>query len=119
MDPENLQTKKYITTLDTWSDAHKMQLNGAKTKVMLINFTNNYEFVSRLKLKDTVIEQVKGAKVLGTIISDSLSWNANYARVAKKCNMILQLLREVSSFGTDIRMMKLIYIQIIRVILKW
>ena len=32
--------------------------------------------------------------------------------------MRLQLLREVASFGTDVNMMKLIYIQIIRVILE-
>ena len=80
--------------------------------------SHHYQFVSRLKLKDSVIEQVREAKVLGTIISDTLSWNSNCARLAKKCNMRLQLLREVASFGTDIRMMKLIYIQIIRVILE-
>jgi hypothetical protein len=118
VDPQNLQTQKHISTLDAWSDAQKMQLNGAKTKIMIINFTKNYQFVSRLKLKDSVIEQVREAKVLGTIISDTLSWNSNCARLAKKCNMRLQLLREVASFGTDIRMMKLIYIQIIRVILE-
>ena len=39
-------------------------------------------------------------------------------QIVKKCNMRLQLLREVASFGTDVRMMKLIYIQIIRVILE-
>ena len=85
---------------------------------MLINFTKNYQFVSRTKLKDSVIEQVKEAKVLGTIISDTLSWNANCARLTKKCNMKLQLLRQVACFGTDERMMKLIYIQIIGVILE-
>ena len=95
-----------------------MQLNVAKTKVMLITFTKNYQFVSRFKLNDSTLEQVKEAKILGTIISDSLSWNANCARIVKKCNMRLQLLREVASFGTDVRMMKLIYIQIIRVILE-
>lgn len=90
----------------------------AKTKIMLINFTKNYQFVSRIKLNDSPLEQVKEANILGTIISDSLLWNANCARIVKKCNMRLQLLREVASFGTDVRMMKLIYIQIIRVILE-
>ena len=118
VDPQNLKTQKYIATLDAWSEENKMQLNKAKTKIMLINFTKNYQFVSRIKLKDSVIEQVKEAKVLGTIISDTLSWNANCARLTKKCNMRLQLLRQVASFGTDERMMKLIYIQIIRVILE-
>ena len=84
---------------------------------MLVNFTKEYQFARTLKLKGSNIEQVREAKMLGTIMSDSLSWNANCARIVKKCNMRLQLLREVASFGTDVRMMKLIYIQIIRVIL--
>ena len=56
----------------------------------LINFIKNYQFVSRIQLKDFFIEQVKEAKVLGTIISDTLSWNANCARLITKCNMRLQ-----------------------------
>jgi hypothetical protein len=95
-----------------------MKLNQAKTKIMLVNFTKKYQFVSRLKLKGSNLEQVKEAKVLGTIISDSLSWNANCANIVRKCNMRLQLLREVASFGTDVNMMKQIYIQIVRVILE-
>jgi hypothetical protein len=118
VDPQNLQTQSYITTLDAWSVRNKMQLNVAKMKIMLINFTKNYQFVSRIKLNDSPLEQVKEANILGTIISDSLLWNENCARIVKKCNMRLQLLREVASFGTDVRMMKLIYIQIIRVILE-
>ena len=65
---ENLQTQKYINTLDTWSDSHLMKLNKRKNKIMLVNFTKKYQFATRLKLKDTNIEQVNEAKVLGTII---------------------------------------------------
>ena len=31
---KNLQTQEYITTLDTWSEDHKMKLNEKKTKIM-------------------------------------------------------------------------------------
>ena len=75
VNPENLLTQQYISTLDAWSGAHKMRLNESKTKVMLVNFTKKYQFVSRLKLKGSIIEQVKEAKILGTIVSDNLSWN--------------------------------------------
>lgn len=56
VDPEHLTTQKYINTLDTWSDSHLMKLNQVKTKIMLVNFTKKYQFVSRLKLKGSNID---------------------------------------------------------------
>ena len=118
VEPQNLKTQEYINTLDTWSDSHRMKLNEKKTKIMIINFTNKYQFTSRMKLRGSNIEQVREAKVLGTVISDDLSWTKNCSRIIKKCNMRLQLLRQVASFGTDKSMMKQIYTQVIRVILE-
>ena len=46
VDSKNLKTQEYITTLDTWSEDHKMKLNEKKTKIMLINFTNKYVALS-------------------------------------------------------------------------
>ena len=89
-----------------------------KTKILLLNFTKKYQFATRLKLKGTNIEQVSEAKILGTIVSDTLCWDANVTRIIKKCNMRMQLLRQVAKFGADPQIMKLIYIQIIRVVLE-
>ena len=108
--PENLKTQKYISTLDTWSTEHKMKLNKKKTTIMLINFTKKHQFSTRLKLQDTNIEQVKHFKVLGTILSDDLTWDANCNAIIKKCYSRMQLLRKVASFGTDPLIMKTVYI---------
>ena len=118
MNPENLLTQKYIATLDAWSDLHKMKLNEKRQKYNYFNFTKKYQFVTRLKLKGTHIEQVIEAKILGTIVSDTLCWDANVARIIKKCNVRMQLLRQVAKFGADPQIMKLNYIQIIRVVLE-
>ena len=118
VDPKNLLTQKYISTLDTWSNDHKMKLNEKKTKIMLINFTKKYQFVTRIKLKNANVEQVSEAKVLGTILSDDLSWNKNCANIIRKCHSRMQLLRTVASFGTNTETLKHIYIHIIRVILE-
>ena len=113
---KNLQTQEYITTLDIWSEDHKMKLN--EKKIMLINYRNKYQFTTRMKLKNNNIQQVKEAKMLGTILSDDLLWNKNCENIVKKCNARMQLLREAASFGTSKEIMKIIYVQIIRVILK-
>ena len=57
-------------------------------------------------------------KVLGTVITDKLTWDVSCSVIIKKCNMRLQLLRVVASFGTDPQVLKLIYMQYIRVILE-
>ena len=118
VNPDNLLTQNYIHTLDKWSDLHLMKLNEKKTNILLFNFTKKYQFATRLKLKGSNIEQVNEAKILGTIVTDSLSWDANTKRIIKKCHMRMQLLRQVARFGADPLMMKQIYTQIIRVILE-
>ena len=118
LNPSNLKTQSYINQLDSWSNMHKMKLNKLKTKYMIINFTHKYKFATRLTLQSENIEQVHQAKVLGTILTDDMTWGPNCKAIVKKCNMRLQLLRQVSSFGTDPMVMKLIYIQYIRVILE-
>ena len=116
--PENLKTQQYITTLNLWSIEHKMKLNKKKTTIMLVIFTKKHQFATRLKLSDTNIQQVSQFKVLGTILSNNLSWDANCAQIIKKCYSRMQLLRKVASFGTDPHIMKTIYTQIIRVVLE-
>ena len=47
---ENLQSSKTIEHIKQWTTNKKMMLNQKKTKVMLFNFTNNYQFTTRLAL---------------------------------------------------------------------
>ena len=54
-----------------------MILNQKKTKVMLFNFTNNYQFSTRLTLQNENLGIVDRAKLLGGIISNDLKWDAN------------------------------------------
>ena len=78
-----------------------IKLNLMRKKNMLFNFTKKYQFATRITLKDTIVEQVRHAKILGTVISDDLTWNKNCAAITIKCHMRMQLLRLVASFGTD------------------
>ena len=57
----------------------EMILNTKKTKAMVFNFTDKYQFRTRLTLKDQNIEIVDKAKLLGVIITDDLKWEENTA----------------------------------------
>ena len=84
LDPNNLKTQDYISTLETWSDQQQMKLYDKKTKIMLIYFTKKYQFNTRLRLKSSIIEQVLQVKILGAILNDQLTWDKNCKNIIKK-----------------------------------
>ena len=69
---------------------------------MIINFTNNYQFQTRLQLNKQNIEVVDQIKFLGTVITNTLSWDENCTRIIKKVNARMLLLRKVWSFGSSL-----------------
>ena len=68
----------------------------------------------RIRLNDQTIESVKHTTLLGTIISDDLSWDLNVKNIVKKANSRMELLRRVASFGASIEDMKTIYFLFVR-----
>ena len=51
---------------------------------MLFNFTQNYQFGTRLKLEDENIEIVNEMKLLRTVINSNLTWEDNCTYLIKK-----------------------------------
>ena len=95
-----------------------MILNQKKTKIMIFNFTQNYQFVTRLTLNNENLEIVKSTKLLGVIISDNLKWDENTIYLIKKAYKRMQLLRKVSKFTVSKDERKHIYVLYIRSILE-
>ena len=91
-----------------------MLLNQKKTKNMTFNFTNKFQFATRLQLSDKNLESIDSTKLLGTIISNDLKWNMNTKNVVKKANARMQILRKAASFGASIDDLKLIYYGYVR-----
>ena len=69
---------------------------------MLINFTNNYQFTSRIQLQGQSIEIVDKINILGVKVTNQLDWSENTAILVKKVNQRMQLLRAVWGFGSSI-----------------
>ena len=79
-----------------------MELNQKKTKAMIVNFTENYQFTYRLEVKGETVEIVDKMKILGVTITNKLNWNENTAILIQKVNKRMQLLRAVWGFGSTI-----------------
>ena len=82
-----------------------MIISEKKTKSMNINYTNNYQFSTRLTLNNMNIEVVDKIKILGTIITDKLTWNENCDELISKINKRMLLLKKILSFGATIEEM--------------
>ena len=91
-----------------------MLISEKKTKSMIINFTNNYQFSTRLSLQDENLEEVSETKLLGTIVTNNLKWHKNTERIIKKANARMQILRVSSNFTSKWADLKQIYISYIR-----
>ena len=85
---------------------------------MIINFTENFKFTTRLKLKDENVEVVTSTKLLGTMVQDDLKWDLNTSTIVKKANARMELLRRVASFGTPAEDLKTVYILFVRSLLE-
>ena len=81
---------------------------------MIFNFTNNYQFSTRLKLQNENLEIVKESKLLGVIMTDDLRWDKNTQYLIKEGYKRMQILRKAASFGAPIADKKQIYISYVR-----
>ena len=91
-----------------------MILNKEKTKVIIFNFSNNYQFTTRLKLCDETLEIVKKTKLLGVQITDDLKWDENVSFLVKKAYQKMEILRKAVTFGASLDEKREIYILFVR-----
>ena len=94
------------------------KLNVEKTNVMVFNFTQEYQFASRLYLENKLIEKTSEVKLLGTIITSDLKWHKNTEMLTKKAYQRMQILQKLKSFGIETQDLVNIYILYVRSILE-
>ena len=115
---QHLESQKWLDEINKWTKNQKMLINGKKTKTVIFNFTDNYQFTTRLKLNDQIVEVIDSTKLLGTIVQNDLKWDLNTASIVKKANARMELLRKVATFGTSSAELTNIYILFIRSLLE-
>ena len=95
-----------------------MKLNADKSKYMIVNYTDNFQFNTRLTLDNNVLKQVNETRLLGVIISDDLSWHSNSDFIVKKAYKRMTMLHKLYEFSISTEDMLEIYILYIRSILE-
>ena len=95
-----------------------MKLNSEKSKFMLVNFSKNYQFNTRLRIDNQILQQVKESQLLGVVLNDQLTRHSNTDFIVKKAYTRMILLHNLFDFGLPMTEMIDIYILYIRSIVE-
>ena len=85
---------------------------------MIVNFTRNYQFNTRLELENILLEQVHETRLLGLVINEQLSWQSNTTFIVKKAFKRMTLLQKLFGFTVPIEDLVKIYILYIRSVVE-
>ena len=110
----NLKTQEHLDNIQKWTADKKMRLNVDKTKNIIFNFSRNNQFSTDIKLDGKAIETVSETKLLGTLITNNLSWNKNTDKIMKESNKRMSFLHKVAKFTRNKNDLKRIYILQVR-----
>ena len=114
----NLKSQNQLEQIYQWTENKKMKLNVKKTKTMLLNFSKKNQFTTKLNIMNTDIEMVKETVLLGTVITDQLSWDRNTEELTKKGYRRMQLLNAAAAFTRNKQDLKNIYLTFVRSIIE-
>ena len=87
-----------------WLQANKLSLNVAKTEYMLIG---SRQSLAKLPLEPTIyvlgvsrIKRVRGTKILGVYIDESLTWSKHIEEIAKTITAGISALKRLRDFAS-------------------
>ena len=117
--PQNNLLHYYIKDTEHFASENKMVINKSKTKVISFNKARKWDFPPEMKFLDgTPIEHVSQTKLVGVIISETLSWQANTQYICNKARKKLWLLRRMVKLDLDTYLLFDAYIKEVRSILE-
>ena len=116
--PEFLKSQSNLDKISSWTKDNQMQLNIEKSKFMIFNFTENYQFNTQLCIDKKPLEQVREDRLLGVVINDKLTWESNTQFIVKKAYKRMIILHNLFKFGLPVKDMVEIYILYIRSVVE-
>ena len=112
--------QKALLEIEEYVDMNKMKINFDKSKLLLFNRSIQYRFPLECSFSDgSSLEVVENLKILGVIVSNSLTWDQNTEYITKKAMSKLWTLRRLMKLGFDDEFIVEVYTKEIRPILEF
>ena len=115
---DKLKTQENLKQINEWTESHKWSSLNKKSNALILNFTDNYQSTTQLDLIGKNNRPMDQMKILGTIVDNKLSWDANCSQIIRKVNARMQLIRGLQSFGATKEEMVHIWILFCRSVLE-
>ena len=114
----NLLSQKSLDYIQEWTSTNKMKLNTKKSNTMIFNFTEDYQFATRLYLENALLENVNETKLLGVYITSDLKWTKNTEMLVIRAYKRMIMLHRLIQFNPPQSDLVTIYKLYIRSILE-
>ena len=111
-------TQEQLNFINNWTQENKMKLNPSKCKFMIFSRSKE-NFTTRLEINQETIERVPVMKILGTWISEDLTWTKNCQEICKKAYSRLSIITKLKYAGVGLRDLVDIYIKFIRSVTEY
>ena len=97
---ESSKIQRKLNEIIQYTNEKGMIINESKTKAMIFNTSQKYDFLPKLSLnKSGNVEVVDEIKLLGVKITSDLKWHAHTTYITKKGNKRLWMLRRLKPMG--------------------
>ena len=108
----------FLEQLLTWSNNNNMQINGSKTKEMILGSASRRDLPA-LTINDTHLERVSVFKLLGVYVSSDLRWETHIEYIVSKAVSRLYFLKHLKRAGLTQLHLLHFYLSVIRPVLEY
>ncbi len=90
-----------LADISAWMKEHHLQLNLAKTELLVFPATPTLQHDFTIQLGSSTITQSASVRNLGVIFDDQLTFKEHIAKTARSCRFALHNIREIRPFLTE------------------
>jgi hypothetical protein len=116
--PEQSLVHKEVQNLLAYANAHEMQINTRKTKLMLFNPSRTVDIQPEMIIDNEEIEMLEEMKLLGVVITSDLKWRSNTKYITERGYARLWILKRLKRLGCSVEDLLDAYIKQVRCLLE-
>ena len=116
---DNIKSQTYMDNISEWTQQKQMSLNEKKSKMMIFNFSRNYQFSTRVYLNNSLLDIIDQTRLLGTVVSTDMTWHSNTQYIIQRGYQRMSMLRKLYEFDIPKADLVMIYNMYIRSVLEY
>ena len=116
---DNIKSQTYMDNISEWTQQKQMSLNEKKSKLMIFNFSRNYQFSTRVYLNNSLVDIIDQTRLLGTVVSTDMTWHSNTQYIIQRGYQRMSMLRKLYEFDIPKADLVMIYNMYIRSVLEY